>query len=91
MLKRLFRLIKVIEKRTGSPFALQGGYELTLEKDEKEIVLPVHIPILTDAGKDKMKIAETICEAPRHEALAFTMCLQVLEWAIKAVPEKGAK
>ena len=89
MLKRIFKLIKTVEKSTGENFAMQDGYELTLIKDDKEIILPVHIPINANPGKDKMKIAQAICEAPRHEALAFTMGLQALEWAIKALPRKS--
>ena len=88
MLKRILKLIKTIEKSTGVPFVLQDGYELTIEKDKKSTVLPINIPIITDPGKDKMKIAEAICEAPRHEALTFAICLQSLEWAIKTMIQK---
>lgn len=82
LLKRLYKLVQTIEKKSGTSFELQQGYDLV--KDE-ERTLPVTMPINLGASVDKEKIAEAIAHAPEHESLAYAMCIQVIEWSIKAV------
>ena len=83
---RLYKLVKTIEKSTGTPFELQNGLELINDKDET--VLPVLLPVNLSQEMDKEEIANVVSHAPEHEALAFTMCIQVIEWAIKATAKK---
>ncbi len=84
LLNRLDKLVQTIEKSTGTSFTLQSGYNLTKEKDGVEKVLPVAIPINLGSGIDKNMVGEAISHAPEHEELAYAICLQVVDWAIKA-------
>ena len=85
LLKRLFKLVQTIEKSSGTKFAMQEGFELTVEKDEqdKELMLPVLFPVNLGSGVDEKKIVKAISHAPEHEALVYAIYLQVVEWAIK--------
>ena len=82
--KRLHRLVKTIEKTSGTSFALQQGYVLPLKNEDDELDLSIPIPINLGRGIDKQKIIKVISDAPEHEALIFVMALQVIEWAIGA-------
>ncbi len=86
LLKRLFKLVQTIEKSSGTKFVMQEGFELTVEKDDKDkdIVLPIIFPINLGSGVDEKKIIKAISHAPEHEALVYTIYMQVVEWAIKA-------
>jgi len=86
LLMRLYKLVKTIEKSTGTTFQLQNGLELINDKDEK--VLPVLLPINLSQEMNKEEIANTISHAPEHEALAYAMSIQVIEWAINATTKK---
>jgi hypothetical protein len=90
LLKRLYTLVRSIEKSTDTLFVLQEGYELTKEKGGKGDVLPVSLPIHMGPGMDAEKVAEAVSKAPEHEVLAYAMGLQVIEWAIKATSKKAA-
>ena len=90
LLKRLYKLVQVTEKSTGTAFELQKGYEIVKEKEEEVVTLPVSIPINLGAGADKEMIAEAVTHAPEHESLAYIMALQVIEWAIKAAPKNSS-
>jgi hypothetical protein len=83
LLVRLNKLVKSIEKSTGATFVVQKGYEVCSDKEDKEVVLPVPMPIHLAPGMDEEKVIKAIAHAPAHEALAYVMCLQVIEWAIK--------
>jgi hypothetical protein len=91
LLKRLYALLQVIEKRTDTEFFLQEGYELTKEKGGKGDVVPFSIPIHLGPGLDKKKVVKAVSRAPGHELLAYAMGLQVIEWAIKATLKSGVK
>jgi len=84
LLKRLYQLVKTIEKSSGATFLLQDGYELRLEDHKDVQVLPVKMPVNLGSNFDEQKIADAIAHAPVHEVLAYAMCLQVIEWSIKA-------
>ena len=84
LLNRLNRLVHTIEKSTGTKFELQQGYELIREHGDTTKVLSVAVPILDGTDLEKKQIADAISHAPEHEALVYAMCLQVVEWAIKA-------
>ncbi len=86
LLMRLYKLVKTVEKSSGVPFALQNGLELVNDKDQT--VLPVLLPINLSSKMDKEAIANTVSHAPGHEALAYAMCIQVIEWAIQASSKK---
>jgi hypothetical protein len=84
LLKRLYALVQSIEKSTDTEFVLQEGYNLTKEKGVKGDVLPVRLPVHLSVGMNADIVAEAVSKAPEHEALAYAMGLQVIEWAIKA-------
>ena len=90
LLKRLYALVLSIEKNTDAVFVLQEGYELTKEKGGQGDVLPVRLPIHLGPGMDAGKVAEAVSKAPEHEALAYAMCLQVIEWAITATSKASS-
>ena len=80
LLKRLYKLVQTIEKNSKVEFAIQKGHDLVSE-DKK--VLPIQMPIILRRGLDNKKVAKAISHAPEHEVLAYAMCIQVIEWAIK--------
>ena len=88
LLKRVYKLVQTIEKTYDTTFAVQNGEELVVEKHDEKTVLPVSIPINIDPKKDKNKVVKAISQAPEHEALTFTICLQAIEWAIKTTVKK---
>jgi hypothetical protein len=51
-------------------------------------VLPVSLPIHPGVGMNADLVAQAVAKAPEHEALAYAMGLQVIEWAIKATSKK---
>lgn len=81
LLNRLHKLVQTIEKSTGTKFVMQEGFEFSTENDE---VLPILMPINLDAGIDAKKIMKAISHTPQHEALAYSIYMQVVEWAIKS-------
>lgn len=85
VLRRLYKLLRTIEAKTGKKFIAQKGFTLTVAKDEDDMQLPFAIPINVSSGFDKKKIVKAISKAPIHEALTSAMCLQVLEWAIDSL------
>ena len=87
LLKRLYKLVQTIEKNTGAKFVMQEGYEFSIGKDE---VLPVLMPINLGAGIDAEKIMKAISHTPEHEALAYSIYMQVVEWAIKSSVKNSA-
>jgi len=86
LLMRLYKLVKTIEKSSGIPFVLQNGLELVNDKDQT--VLPVLLPINLSSKIDKEVIANAVSHAPEHEALAFAMSIQVIEWALQVTSKK---
>ena len=83
---RLYKLVRTIEKSTGTKFELQNGLELISNRNDT--VLPILLPINLSPGMDKEEIANVVSHAPEHEALAYAMCIQVIEWAIKATAKE---
>lgn len=86
LLKRLYKLVQTIEKSSGKKFAMQEGFELTVEKDDKgnKMALPVIFPMNLGSSADERKIIKAISHAPEHEALVYAIYMQVVEWTIKA-------
>ncbi len=41
------------------------------------------MPIILSSNANQKKVAKAISHAPEHEALAYAMYIQVIEWAIK--------
>ena len=82
LLKLLYKLVETIEKNTGANFVMQEGYEFSTEKDE---VLPILMPINLSTAIDAEKIMKAISDTPEHEALAYAIYMQVVEWAIKSL------
>ena len=89
LLKRLLKLVQTIEKGSGLEFEMQEGYELTIEKNDKEKVLPVIIPVNLGSGEEEENVVDAISHAPEHEALVYAIYMQVVEWAIKASAEQA--
>jgi len=88
LLKRLYKLVQTLEKSSNTKFVLQKGFELVNEKDAKKKVLPVTLPINLSAETDTKKLVEAVSHAPEHEALAYAMCLQVIDWTINTTAKK---
>ena len=86
LLNRLYKLVQTTEKTTGAKFAMQEGYEFSIAKNK---VLPVLIPINQGAPADDGKIMKSISHIPEHEALAFAIYMQAIEWAIKSLDENS--
>jgi hypothetical protein len=87
LLKRLYNLVQTIEKSTGAKFVMQEGYEFSIDNEE---VLPILMPIDLGAGIDAEKIMKAISHTPEHEALAYVIYMQVVEWAIKSLDKNIA-
>jgi hypothetical protein len=88
ILKRLYKLVNTIEENTGLAFTEQKGLPLTVGKDDDEMIIPFPIPLNVSSVLSKKKIIKAISKAPAHEALTFTMALQVVEWAISSLTKK---
>lgn len=88
LLRRLYKLVQTIEKSTGTEFTLQNGFNIDIEREHEEKALPLQLPINVGPALDKEKIVEAISHAPAHELLAYAMCIQVTEWAIKTSSKK---
>ena len=84
LLQRLYKLTAVIEKNTGTPFELQQGFALINKKKEDRFLFPMPVPIRIDPGLDYKKVAKALLHLPEHNALTFTICMQVIEWVIRA-------
>ena len=81
LLKRLNTLVKALEKKNAAEFTLYKGILIPVEDSEKSF--PISFPIAIGSSKEKEKIARAIAHAPGHEILAYAVCLQAVEWAIK--------
>jgi len=77
-------MVHAVEKNTGSEFSLQEGYELIVKSGGKAQPLAVCVPILVGNDLEKKQIATAISNTPGYEALVYAMCLQAIEWVIKA-------
>jgi hypothetical protein len=86
--KRLHKLIKTLETSSDTKFCLQKGYDMVEENEEGTIILPIQLPINIEASADKEKIVEAVSLTPIHEALAYAMCMQVVEWVIALIANK---
>ena len=89
LLNRLNRMVHVMQNTTGTKFQLQEGYELTREHEGNDVTLPVSVPINVGSDLEKKQIADAMSHAPEHEALVYDMCLQAIEWTIKAAATKN--
>lgn len=69
---------------------MQEGFQLIKEKHDQKIAFPIKMPINVGDNVDKKAIAKAVSDAPEHEVLAYAMCLQVIEWAIKVSEEQLA-
>jgi hypothetical protein len=83
LLKRLFKMVAVVESSTGSKFTLQNGIDITTEK--KETLIPISMPLNIGTKINKEDIIKIIVQAPDHEILMKAITLQVIEWSIKAI------
>jgi hypothetical protein len=83
LLQRLSKLLKEIERSTGTSFDLQDGREVSIEKNGDKILIPIKMPMNTGVNVNNDDIAAAIVNAPAHEVLLYAICLQVIEWGIK--------
>jgi len=88
LLMRVMKMIQTVEKSTESSFCLQKGHTIVKDKKDEEVTLPVVLPINLGPKTNKKKIVEAVSHAPEHEALAYTMCIQAIEWVIKATSKE---
>ena len=84
LLKRLYKLVQVLEKATGAEFSPQEGYLVTAQNHDLEVLIPVALPLQTGSKKAKENIIRAVTPAPVHEILVYAICLQAIEWGIKA-------
>lgn len=83
LLKRMYALVQLLEKSSGTKFTAQKGVEIIAAKDGT--IIPVQLP-LTVAKKEQLDgVAEAVPYSPGHELAAFNLLLQAIEWGIKAV------
>jgi hypothetical protein len=86
LLKRLFKLVKAIERSTGTPFEVQKGNSIVGQRPEHEEPIPIALPLTN--GVRSEEISEILGHAPAHELVAFGALLQGVEWGIKAMDKK---
>ena len=84
LLKRLYKLVQVLEKATGAEFSPQEGYLVTAQDHDLEVLIPVALPLQTGSKTAKENIIRAVSPAPVHEILVYAICLQAIEWGIKA-------
>jgi hypothetical protein len=89
LLKRLFKLVKVIEKSTGIPFETQKGNFIVGHRPEHEEIIPIALPLSNGYRANEEEIKEVLSRAPGHELVAFGAFLQAVEWGIKAMDRKN--
>lgn len=87
LLQRLYQLVQNVEKTSGTPFVLQGGFILINGNEKDRFLFPLPVPILIEPAADYIKTAKAMLKLPEHEALTFTMLVQVIEWVIKATAQ----
>ncbi len=90
MLRRLLKLVQRVEQTTGTKFTAQEGCKLFVTKKDEELLLPIRLPVHKGINTDVQGVVDAIAHAPEHEALAFAMYLQVVEWAIETLGKKKA-
>jgi hypothetical protein len=89
LLKRLFKLVKSIEKSTGTPFEAQTGNVIVAHRPEHEETIPIALPLSNGYRAQKEKITNVLSQSPGHELVAFGALLQAIEWGIRALDPKN--
>jgi hypothetical protein len=89
LLKRLFKLVKSIEKNTGVPFEAQKGDFIVAHRPEQEESIPIALPLSNGFRARKEEITKVLSRAPGHELVAFGALLQAVEWGIQAMDRKA--
>ena len=90
LLSRLLKLVRTIEKSSGTKFSMQKGYELVTKKDKANGKLSLALPINLSPGLDEKKVIKAIAGASSSQTLWYALNIQVLEWAAKASANKRA-
>jgi hypothetical protein len=89
LLKRLFKLVKSIEKSTGIPFEPQKGNAIVAHRPEHEETIPISLPLTNGHRAQEEEITNVLSHSPGHELVAFGALLQAIEWGIKALDRKN--
>jgi hypothetical protein len=89
LLKRLFKLVKSIEKSTGTPFEAQNGNTIVAHRPEHEETIPVALALSNGYRAQEVEITNVLSHSPGHELVAFGALLQAIEWGIKALDQKN--
>jgi hypothetical protein len=89
LLKRLFKLVKSIEKSTGIPFEAQKGIVIVAHRPEHEETIPIALPLSNGHHAQEEEITRALSHSPGHELVAFGALLQAIEWGIKAMDRKN--
>lgn len=89
LLKRLFKLVKSIEKSTGIPFEAQKGKIIVAHRPEHEETIPIALPLSKSHLAQEEAITKVLSHSPGHELVAFGSLLQAVEWGIKAMERKN--
>jgi hypothetical protein len=85
LLNRLYKLMRTVEKASGTRFVLQEGYPLNKEVDGMATVLPIAIPITIGNDLEKKQMADAISAARSYDLLVNAISLQIIEWSIHTV------
>lgn len=89
LLKRLYKLVRSIEKETGIPFGMQKGNVITAHRPHHEQPIPIALPLSNGFRARGEEITKVLSHSPEHELVAFGAILQAVEWGIKAMDHKN--
>ena len=89
LLKRVFKLVKSIEKGTGISFESQKGTVIVAHRPEHEETIPIALPLSNGHRAKEEEIAKVLSHSPGHELVAFGAVLQAIEWGIKTMDLKN--
>jgi hypothetical protein len=85
LLKRVFKLVKSIEKGTGTRFEAQKGNVIVAHRPEHDETIPIALPLSNGHRAQEEEITKVLSHSPGHELVAFGALLQAVEWGIKAM------
>jgi hypothetical protein len=89
LLRRLFKLVKSIEKSTGTPFVAQKGNTIVVHRPEHNETIPIAFPLSNGYRAQEDEITNVLSHSPGHELVAFGALMQAIEWGIKALDRKN--
>jgi len=88
LLKRVYKLVRSIERSTGIPFEAQKGNTIVVSRPDHEETIPFALPLTNGHRAQEEEITKALSRSPGHELVAFGALLQAIEWSIKAIDRK---